>query len=51
MVVDNGTGEANPHILVPSPALKKITIAYKKEKKQDDVTVPSLSLWGLGIGH
>jgi hypothetical protein len=50
-MVDNGTDEANPHILVPAPALKEITITYKKEDKQDEVTVPSL-FWGdLGTGH
>lgn len=34
-VVYDGTGEANPHILVPSPTLEKIGVTYKKKDKQD----------------
>ena len=50
-MVDNGTDEANPHILVPAPALKEITITYKKEDKQDEVTVPSRLAGDLLIEH
>jgi hypothetical protein len=36
-MVDNGAGEANPCILVPSSTLKKIAITHKKEYEQDEV--------------
>ncbi|NOQ87008.1 MAG: hypothetical protein GQ554_09040 [Deltaproteobacteria bacterium] len=50
-MMDNCTRQANPYVLVPTTALKKIAITYKKEDKEQEVAISSFLFGTFGIRH